>query len=193
MQIGWCSINTNFNNSDGVGDSSNSFAYDGYRVEKWNVEHSHFGERWTVGDVIGTLINFNTREILFWRNHEFMGVAFKNIDVGPNRAYFPAASLQQGQRVLFNFGLRPFNLRLNVSCLAVNESDCNINSYYNPGVRIMDFFRDFVIGLCHEQNANIPIDERLSVGCTLMENLMPVMEDPYFLEAQVLHFLSELV
>lgn len=37
------------------------------------------------------------------------------------------------------------------------------------------------------------MDERLSVGCTLVENLLPIMEDCYFLEAQVLHFLSELV
>ena len=47
----------------------------------------------------------------------------------------------------------------------------------------MDFFRDFVIGFCHEQNANISIDERLQVGYTLVEYLMPIMEDPYFLEA----------
>ena len=104
MQIGWCSRNTSFNHSNGVGDSPNSYAYDGYRVEKWNLDHSNFGQRWAVGDVIGSLINLNTREILFWRNYEFLGVAFSGIEVGPNRAYFPAASLQTGQRVQFNFG-----------------------------------------------------------------------------------------
>lgn len=104
MQIGWCSINTNFDQNNGVGDSSNSYAYDGYRVEKWNVEHTDFGQRWAVGDVIGTLINFNTSEILYWRNSIFLGVAFTSINTGPNRAYFPAASLQQGQRLHFNFG-----------------------------------------------------------------------------------------
>ena len=104
MQIGWCSINTRFTGSDGVGDSPNSYAYDGYRVEKWNVEHSNFGSRWAVGDVIGTLINLNTREILYWRNHEFLGIAFSGLETGPNCAYFPAASLQRGQRIVFNFG-----------------------------------------------------------------------------------------
>jgi len=93
MQIGWCSLNTSFTNGNGVGDSPYSYAYDGYRVEKWNVEHSNYGERWTVGDVIGTLINLNTREILFWRNYQFLGVAFKNIEIGPNKTYFPAVSL----------------------------------------------------------------------------------------------------
>lgn len=95
--------------------------------------------------------------------------------------------------MLFNFGQRPFNVRLNVSYLAINEPDCFINGYYNPGVQVMDFFRDFVIGFCHEQNGRISIDERLSVGCLLLEYLMPIMEDAYFLEAQVLHFLTELV
>ena len=93
MQIGWCSLNTPFSSQDGVGDSQNSYAYDGYRVEKWNDDHSNYGQRWAVGDVIGTLINLNTREILFWRNHDFLGVAFSGVEIGPNQAYFPAASI----------------------------------------------------------------------------------------------------
>ena len=93
MQIGWCSRGTKFSRTNGVGDSPNSYAYDGYRVEKWNVDHSNFGKRWAVGDVIGTLINLNTREILYWRNHDFLGVAFSGVEVGPNHAYFPAVSL----------------------------------------------------------------------------------------------------
>lgn len=43
MQIGWCCRNTSFDSSNGVGDSQDSYSYDGYRVEKWNQEHSHFG------------------------------------------------------------------------------------------------------------------------------------------------------
>lgn len=39
MQIGWCSRTTNFNHHNGVGDSPNSYAFDGYRVEKWNLDH----------------------------------------------------------------------------------------------------------------------------------------------------------
>jgi len=183
MQIGWCSVNTNFDNQNGVGDSPHSYAYDGYRVEKWNVGHSDFGQRWAVGDVIGTMISFNTNEILYWRNDDFLGVAFTKIDSGPNRAYFPAVSLRQGQRVNFNFGQRPFQQRLNISFSAINEPDCFINCFYNSGVKVMDFFRDFIVGFCHEQNSQIPIDERLSVGCLLMEYLLPIMEDGYFFEA----------
>ena len=96
MQIGWCGINTSFNYENGVGDSPGSYAYDGYRVKKWNLDQENYGERWTVGDVIGSLINLNTREILYWRNKEFLGVAFNDVEVGPNKCYFPAASLQNG-------------------------------------------------------------------------------------------------
>ena len=193
MQIGWCTINTDFGGTNGVGDSPNSYAYDGYRVEKWNVDHSEFGKRWTVGDVIGTLINLNTREILYWRNREFLGVAFKDVLVGPNRAYFPAASLQQGQRLIFNFGQKSFTQRLNVSCLAINEPDCVINSFNDCGIQLMDFFRDFVVGYCSPKGANISIDEKLSVGCLLVEYLMPIMQNTYYMDTQVIRFLSELV
>ena len=34
----------------------------------------------------------------------------------------------------------------------------------------MDFFKDFIIGFCHEMNAEINEDERLSVGCLLLEH-----------------------
>ena len=43
MQIGWCSLNTRFTSQNGVGDSPNSYAYDGYRCEKWNEQHESFG------------------------------------------------------------------------------------------------------------------------------------------------------
>ena len=82
--------------------------------------------------------------------------------------------------------------RLNFSCLSINEPDSLINGFYNPGVQVLDFFRGFVIGFNHESNAKFPIEERLSVGITLIEYLLPIMQDNYFLEAQVLHLLSEL-
>ena len=82
-----------FTGGEGVGDTTDSYAYDGYRVLKWNGDRSNFGKRWATGDVIGTLINLNTREILYWRNQDFLGVAFANVETGPNRAYFPAASI----------------------------------------------------------------------------------------------------
>jgi hypothetical protein len=46
---------------------------------------------------------------MFWRNKKFLGVAYKNIEVGENHAYFPGLSMERGMRVIFNFGLEPFS------------------------------------------------------------------------------------
>ena len=56
----------------------------------------------------------------------------------------------------------------------------------------MDFFKDFVIGYCHEASNAISRDERLAIGCLILDHQMPLMEDAYYLEAQVLQFLAEL-
>ena len=74
---------------------------------KLHTEKSeNYGEAWSVGDIIGTLIDFETKEIKFYRNEKCMGVAFRNIKVGPNMAYMPAISMEGGMRVSFNFGFK---------------------------------------------------------------------------------------
>ena len=79
-----------------MGDDQTSYAYDGYRIKKWNKESLAYGEAWAVGDIIGTLIDFDRKVIKFWRNNKNLGIAFNNIPVGPNMVYFPACSLQRG-------------------------------------------------------------------------------------------------
>merc|ERR1711871_445289 len=62
MQIGWA--NSNFrlssDSSDGVGDDTNSYSYDGSRQMKWNGESEIYGLEWNVGDIIGCLIDVST-------------------------------------------------------------------------------------------------------------------------------------
>lgn len=111
MQIGWCTLATPFTPEGGVGDDETSYAFDGYRVKKWHVESEDYGQQWAIGDVIGTMIDLDTREISFYRNDKCLGVAFKNIKIGPNMAYFPAIYMSEGSRVNFNFGLKPFKYR----------------------------------------------------------------------------------
>lgn len=83
---------TTFNSQKGVGDDNTSFAYDGFRVKKWNKENLAYGEGWSVGDIIGTLLDFDRKEIKFWRNNKCLGRAFTEIPVGPNVVYFPGIS-----------------------------------------------------------------------------------------------------
>lgn len=112
MQIGWCTLATYFSEQYGVGDDATSYAYDGARIKKWNQQQRAYGKAWCAGDIIGTLIDLDKKEITFYRNDENLGVAFRNIKVGQNLAYFPGASLANGQRVVFNFGASiPFRAR----------------------------------------------------------------------------------
>jgi len=94
MQIGWCTLATPFSSDRGVGDDDTSYAYDGFRMKKWgNLQSYGYGEKWTAGDIIGSLIDFEMKEVSFYRNNQSLGVAFDRIKVGPNMAYFPAISM----------------------------------------------------------------------------------------------------
>jgi hypothetical protein len=100
---------------------------------------------WSQGDVIGTLIDFDSKEISFYRNDKCLGVAFKRIRVGPNMAYFPAISLSGGQRVIFNFGQTPFKFRNNFDWCAINEPECHIKHYHSTALYLVETIKRYVI------------------------------------------------
>lgn len=92
MQIGWSTLQTPFSCQRGVGDDATSYAFDGHRIKKWNADNIMYGEAWSVGDIIGTLIDFDRKVIQYWRNMKPLGRAFTNITTGANCVYFPAIS-----------------------------------------------------------------------------------------------------
>eukprot|EP00116_Pleurobrachia_bachei_P005423 sb/3465685/ len=114
MQLGWASPDSfsKFNASEGVGDTPNSFAFDGKRTKKWNKGQTDYGEEWNVGDVIGCCIDLDVGEISYYRNGTSLGVAFKNVKTGTGYMYFPAVSLSYEEHVRINFGDRPFNYKV---------------------------------------------------------------------------------
>ncbi|XP_036387405.1 E3 ubiquitin-protein ligase RNF123 isoform X2 [Megalops cyprinoides] len=107
MQIGWCTLNCRFNQEEGVGDTPDSYAYDGNRVRKWNVTTTNYGKSWAAGDIVSCLIDLDEGTITFCLNGQSLGTAFSNIKTGPGIAYFPAISLSFKESVAFNFGSRP--------------------------------------------------------------------------------------
>jgi hypothetical protein len=72
-------------------------------------------------------------------------VAFKNFKIGPNMAYFPAISFSASERVLFNFGRRPFRIRSNYTSCAINEPDCFVNNYYSTAMFIVETIKRYVV------------------------------------------------
>ena len=101
MQIGWASPSCVFNNEEGVGDSRDSFGYDGKRMRIWNVGSRRYGQNWVAGDVIGCCIDATLGTAEFYRNGVALG-PITNLRTG--LAYFPALSISIGERVRVNFG-----------------------------------------------------------------------------------------
>lgn len=117
MQIGWVTEHTQYTFEDGVGDSKDSYAFDGKRVRKWNVASMPYGEQWTAGDVIGCCVAFEDDEspephepgagqrsgtVGFFRNGRFLGVAFRGLSL--DLGLFPAVSLSHGEACEINLG-----------------------------------------------------------------------------------------
>jgi hypothetical protein len=94
---------------NGVGDDDSSYAYDGNRLVTWHKYSESeiskkFGELWDIGDIIGVCIDLDRGSICFYQNGKFLGEAYNDVEIGPNKAYFPGISMVKGQRVEFNFG-----------------------------------------------------------------------------------------
>lgn len=109
MQIGWAQINSAFSDVNGVGDVNGTYAYDGDRQFKLNGINMQYGEKWSNGDVIGCMIDLESKTISYSRNGTDLGIAFFDVHTGPNIAYFPAISMKAVEKATFNFGALPFN------------------------------------------------------------------------------------
>jgi len=109
QQIGWATLDTTFTDENGVGDTKDSYAYDGKRVKKWNGAPKAYGLPWAGGDVIGCLLDLDDGRVTYYRNGELLGVAFTQVECQrAGVAYFPALTLSQFERCTLNLGHRPF-------------------------------------------------------------------------------------
>ncbi|OQR95198.1 hypothetical protein THRCLA_07992, partial [Thraustotheca clavata] len=99
MQIGWIdtAFEANAIQGQGVGDHTNSWAYDGFRKKKWNVGALDYGDRWRVGDAIGVLLDTDRFEMQYFLNGRPLGIAFEGLHL--NHAMFPAISLNVDQAI----------------------------------------------------------------------------------------------
>eukprot|EP00892_Ulva_mutabilis_P009450 jgi/Ulvmu1/6878/UM031_0083.1 len=219
QQVGWATLSCHFTTEEGVGDSYNSYAYDGKRRRKWNVRSSEYGARWAAGDVVGVGLDLEAREVKFWLNGESLGVAFTDVRTfEPHLAYFPALSLSEGEASFVNLGAQP--LRYPVAGFRPFMAPPA------PGrIQSCDWLLSKLTQLCVEpakqdsaapplpsspkstsQKTRLPpspraavaaVDPRLDVdrillaGC-LANSLSPYISDPYLIQECVLPWLTKL-
>ncbi|CAF1291696.1 unnamed protein product [Rotaria magnacalcarata] len=115
MQIGWATKKSKFMNHEGygIGDDQYSIAYDGCRNLIWFGAKSipHSNPSWKSGDIVGCLIDFDHREVIFslnGRSLEPNRKLFSSTSNSTGDGYFAAASFMSYQHCRFNFGSQPF-------------------------------------------------------------------------------------
>lgn len=112
IQIGWADVAFNgaADRGDGVGDGAHSWAYDGWRQQKWHGQSSPWGSKWKQGDIVGCGIDVDAGTMIFSLNGKMrsanMGVAFRSINFA--RGVYPCASFNRRERLQFNLGGSPF-------------------------------------------------------------------------------------
>ena len=108
FQFGWCQLTTAFTSSNGVGDDQTSYSYDGWRIVKFHKNQENYGDLWDVGDYIGCCIDLDNKVVEFFLNGKSLGIAYKDVLIGKNIAYFPGVSLRKKEQLRINFGTSKF-------------------------------------------------------------------------------------
>ena len=121
QQIGWAvqGAAATWTREYGVGDSLNTYSFDGSRVKKWNVVEETYGSTWEVGDVITSFIDLTNGIIEYSANGQLQGKAFTKIDTtstllhdgrraAESLVFTPAFSLSNNEACVVNFGAMPF-------------------------------------------------------------------------------------
>ena len=112
IQIGWSDVafKGSSERGDGVGDGIHSWAYDGWRQQKWHGSSSPWGSKWKAGDVVGCAVDVDAGVLIFSLNGKMrtasMGVAFRGIKF--SGGLYPCASFNRRERLEFNMGGLPF-------------------------------------------------------------------------------------
>ncbi|XP_012549043.1 RING finger and SPRY domain-containing protein 1 isoform X1 [Bombyx mori] len=116
MQIGWATKNSHFLNHEGygIGDDLYSLSYDGCRKLIWYKAKPASVQdlpEWQPGDILGCLIDLNTREAIFSLNGRCLTPCTEIFETTRccKQGFFAAASFMAFQQCRFNFGHLPFS------------------------------------------------------------------------------------
>lgn len=200
MQVGWATMGCQFSQEKGVGDTPDSYAYDGNRQRKWNVATYKYGAMWQCGDIITCTLDLEEGVVQFFRNGKSLGPAFGNVKTGPGVAYFPAVSLALGENLIVNFGATPIRYPQRGFCPleAPPSSDLvkadRCVSWLKTLIKLYSDWR--------QHTDLVRIEEQISGGrrkaCILIvvqhiaTHLGPLLATPYVVEACLVPALAEI-
>ncbi|RLN36612.1 hypothetical protein BBJ28_00003973 [Nothophytophthora sp. Chile5] len=129
MQIGYVDgdFTADPHQGQGVGDHFNSWAFDGFRCKKWNVNSYDYGEHWRADDVVGVLLDTDRMELSYFLNGKCLGVAFSSLPITASSQMCPAVSLNAHQSAQFNFGA-------DKTASLLNQNQLSTSSFCHPPV-----------------------------------------------------------
>ncbi|KAF2361868.1 SPRY domain [Trinorchestia longiramus] len=144
MQVGWATRSSHFNAEKGVGDTPDSYSYDGNRQRSWNTSSRKYGDTWQSGDVITCGIDMDKRSITYYRNGRSLGKAFDAIATGQGYVYFPAVSLSKHEVLVVNFGSQPllypmegYNNLEAAPSLQLQQAEACLNKWFRSLLRVV--------------------------------------------------------
>ncbi|KAI4488691.1 hypothetical protein M0802_011399 [Mischocyttarus mexicanus] len=195
MQIGWGTLNCKYNMVTGVGDTANSYSYDGNRIKKWNVAPTKYGEPWLAGDIIGSTLDMNEGVISFYRNGKCLGKAFDNISMGPGMAYFPTISLTYTENLTAIFGDIPFKYPIEdyQPIQILPEIEITQASF------LFHWLNQILNYMIQLDGINVLADDSMTVQAflyciteDLLKQLSPLLNIQYVIEAVLIPFLYDI-
>lgn len=188
MQIGWCSSKCQFTRDTGVGDTENSYGFDGSKQRVWHVQTRKYGPYWRSGDVFGICLDMDKGRLEYYRNGVSLGVAFDDVRRGPGIALFPAMSLAFDESIMTNFGGAPFRHPI--------ESYKPVQSYPRHKLDKADFLLNHLVNVARVISTTRPQRMRSNkdasaeatyviLSTLLLEELSPILCDDYVIEEKV--------
>lgn len=145
---------------------------------------------WNVGDVIGIAINLDERNIEYFRNGVSLGIFFKDIAVGENKAYFPSVLLGYKQKIYINFGQERFFYSYhNYNSLDLPEGE--FRNYFFVSKNLLDFMNVYYFKYVYE--IKIPPTHICSLFSEIFLTLYNItLEDEYSIREAFIPFLLKI-
>ncbi|VVC25271.1 Concanavalin A-like lectin/glucanase domain,SPRY domain,Zinc finger, RING-type,B30.2/SPRY domain [Cinara cedri] len=193
MYIGWATQECVFDSSSGVGNTINSYGFNGYRKQKWNTSISlPYGQKWRVGNVIGCVINFSQKTIEYFNNGQSLGKAFEEFNI-EGMTYFPAFTLFNEENLCVNLGERQFKFPI-PGAKPVIANPTTLIDYFKRLELNINSLIDSQISLKHNTKKNAKTEDKIIINNVinnvLVHQLTSLLKIPLIVDSCFVSFLN---